>query len=311
MRIVFFGTPEIAVPSLDALARRHEVAAVVCQPDRPRGRGKKLEPPAVKVRALELGLPVHQPDKLHDGAFEAWLREQAPEACAIAAYGRILRQPVLDVPPRGFINMHPSLLPRWRGPSPVQTAVLAGDTETGVTIMKLTLEMDAGPILLQARTPIGPAESAESLSARLALLGADLLVDALERIAAGKADFTPQDEALATCCALLTKEDGYLDWTRPAAALHNQVRGCQPWPAAQCRLHGKVFKVHEAAVVDDPAGLPPGTVAMVDKERLHVATGAGLLSILTIQAPGKRAMPIAEFLRGHPIAPGERFEPME
>ena len=311
MRLVFFGTPEIAVPSLDALARRHEVTAVVCQPDRPRGRGKKLEPPPVKVRALEHGLPVHQPVRLHDGAFEEWLRGQNPEVCAITAYGRLLRQPVLDVPPHGFINMHPSLLPRWRGPSPVQSAVLAGDDETGVSIMKLTLDMDAGPILLQERAPVSPDEPADMLSARLAVLGAQLLADALDRIDGGTAAFEPQDDARATYCTLLTKEDGYLDWNQPARTLHNQVRGCQPWPTAQCRLHGAVLKVHAAESVDSPADQPPGTVVLVDKQRLHVATGNGALSILAIQAPGKRAMPIAEFLRGHRIEPGERFEPVE
>ncbi len=308
MRTVFFGTPELAVPCLEAVAARHEVAAVVCQPDKPRGRGKKLAPPPVKVWARAHGLAVHQPAKLNDGAFEAWLREQRPELCTIAAYGRLLKQPILDVPPHGFINMHPSLLPRWRGPSPIQSAVLAGDSVTGVTIMKLTLDMDAGPIIRQEKTGIGENETAAELAGRLAPQGARVLAQAVDEIAGGSANYTPQDDAEAVYCRMLKKEDGFIDWSKPAHMLHNQVRGCQPWPVAQCVWHGTVCRIHRSAVLDKPATASPGTVTLVAKDRIGVATGAGQLTILEFQAPGKNVMSMEAFLRGHTIERGERFE---
>ncbi len=296
------------MPSLAAVAAHHEVAAVVCQPDKPRGRGKKLGPPPVKVWAREHGLAVHQPARLNDGGFEAWLREQRPELCTIAAYGRLLKQPILDVPPHGFINMHPSLLPRWRGPSPIQSAVLAGDRETGVSIMQLALEMDAGPLILQEKATIGAHESAAELAGRLGPIGARLLLEAVDAIAHGTATYTPQNDAQAVYCRMLRKEDGFIDWSKPAHVLHNQVRGCQPWPVAQCVWHGAVCRIHRSAVLDNPATASPGTVTLVAKDRIGVATGAGQLIILEFQAPGKKAMSMEAFLRGHTIERGERFE---
>lgn len=308
MRAVFLGTPELAVPSLAAVAAEHEVAAVVCQPDRPRGRGKRVDPPPVKVWAVEHGIPVAQPSKLNDGAFEAWLREQAPDICVIAAYGRLLKQPILDVPPKGFINMHPSLLPKYRGPSPIQSAVIHGETVTGVTIMRLTLEMDSGDIVLQEEVSVGPDETAVALTERLAGQGGRLLAEAMRLIASGQAAFRPQDPAQATYCRLLTKEDGRIRWGASSREIHNLVRGALPWPVAHCGFRGEVCRIHATRMVDGPAGGIPGAVTAVADDGLSVATGDGSIAVLALQMPGKRVMPVAEYLRGHPIAPGERFE---
>lgn len=306
MRTVFFGTPELAVPSVAALrAAGHEIAAVVTQPDRPQGRSKQPVPPPVKVWAEAHGVPVHQPEKLNDGAFEAWLRAQAPEVCTVAAYGRLLKQPILDIPPRGWLNVHPSLLPRWRGPSPIQTAILAGDATTGVSIMRMILEMDAGNVVAREETPIGPEETAGELSDRLAVLGARMLAESVERLAQGELPETPQDPAGVTHCRLFRKEDGALRWERPAVELERLVRAAHPWPVAFTSLAGAPLRVHRA-VVGEGAGAP-GEVIAVEKDRIWVGTGADALGLLEVQAPGKRAMPVGDFLRGRPVAPGERL----
>ncbi|MBN2310157.1 MAG: methionyl-tRNA formyltransferase [Candidatus Hydrogenedentes bacterium] len=308
MRTVFFGTPELAVPCLAAIAAEHDVTAVVCQPDRPKGRGKTLVPPPVKVWAVEHGIPVHQPAKLNDGAFETWLRDQAPEICGIAAYGRLLKQPILDVPEQGWLNVHPSLLPRYRGPSPIQTAILNGDKTTGVTIMRLTLEMDAGDILLQEEVAIRDHDTSASLSERLAERGAALLAQGFGLVASGQAVFTPQDPDRVTYCRLFEKEDGRIRWAEPAAAIHNLVRAAIPWPVAHCALQGEVFRIHRTEPVESSAAAPPGTVVAVEADRMVVKAGEGAVAVLTIQAPGKRALPMADFLRGRPIEVGARFE---
>ncbi len=308
MRTIFFGTPDLAVPSLAALAEAHEVAAVVCPPDRPKGRGKKLVSPPVKVWAEAHGIPVHQPAKLNDGAFEAWLREQAPDVCAVTAYGRFLKQPLLDIPPHGWLNVHPSLLPRWRGPSPIQSAVLAGDEEAGVTIIRLVLEMDAGDILVQESTPIAPEENAAELTARLADLGSRLLVEGMNSVAAGEAEFTPQDPGQVVVCPLFEKETGRIRWARPAREIHNLVRAAVPWPVAHCHYQGEVCRIHRTRVSDEAAGAEPGTVVAVTKNEVIVATGEGCIAILVFQAPGKKAIPMGDYLRGRRIEVGERFE---
>lgn len=311
--MVFFGTPELAVPSLEAVHQRHNVVAVVCQPDKPKGRSGTPSPPPVKAWALEQGLTVHQPTKLNDGAFEAWLWELQPDAGAIVAYGRILKQAILDVPRLGFLNMHPSLLPRWRGPSPMQSAILHGDTETGVTIMRLNEEMDAGDILLQERTDIGENEDAVALTERLSDQGAVMLADALDLLEAGAASFTPQRHEDATYCQMLHKQDGYMDWTRSARELHNLVRGALPWPVAQCVFRGELCKVYETRVgVDEAAGRwrgsAPGTVTHVSADAVYVATGNGVLAITKFQAPGKRVMTMKEYLPGARVQVGEVFD---
>lgn len=307
MRILFFGTPELAVPSLAAVHERFGVAAVVCQPDKPKGRSGKPAPPPVKEWALARGIPVHQPAKLNDGSFEAWMRDQRPDLCLVTAYGRLLKQPLLDIPPLGWLNMHPSLLPRWRGPSPIQTALLHGDAETGVTIMKISLEMDAGDIVLQERTPVGPEENAETLTARLAAMGGRMLADAVALAADGELPARPQGGAGVTYCKMLAKEDGRIRWDRPAAELHNLVRAMVPWPTAQCIHNGEVFKILAATVADGPADAAPGTVTAVLRDRILVAAGGGRLAILRLQAPGKKAMDTAAFLLGNPMKAGDRF----
>ncbi|HOF42146.1 MAG TPA: methionyl-tRNA formyltransferase [Candidatus Hydrogenedentes bacterium] len=308
MRVVFFGTPELAVPSMAATAASHDLVALVCQPDRPKGRGKKLEPPPAKVWALEHQVPVAQPERLNDGAFEAWLRAQAPDICLIAAYGRILKQPILDVPRYGYLNMHPSLLPKYRGPSPIRTALLNGDDVTGITIMRLTLEMDSGDILLQEEQPILPEDNWITLSERLAAKGGELLVKGVDQIAAGTARFTPQDDSKALYCRMFEKADGRIRWGSPARTIHNLVRAAVPWPVAHCSYNGDVYRIHESEVVEGSWEEVPGTVLAVEKDRVLVATGDNALGILAIQAPGKRALPIRDFLAGRSIRAGERFE---
>lgn len=308
MRVVFFGTPDIAIPVLRAVAPHHEITAVVCQPDRPQGRSKKPVPPPVKTVAAELGIPVHQPEKLNDGAFESWLRALAPEIGVVAAYGRLLKQPLLDIPPKGWLNLHPSLLPRHRGPSPIQTAILEGEAETGVSIMRVVLEMDAGDVLLQEATPIGPDENAEELSLRLAEMGAPLMLEGLRLLASGEARFTPQAPEQVTVTRLIEKEDGRIRWNWSAQRIHNQVRACIPWPVAHCLYAGAVSRIHRSAVRKENAEAAPGTVVSVEKDCVWVATGEGQLGILEFQIPGKRAMPMEAFLRGNPMQPGERFE---
>lgn len=308
MRIVFFGTPELAVPTLAAVAREHQVVAVVTQPDRPQGRSKTPAPPPVKVWALANKLPVHQTDVLNDGTFAAWLQAQAPEICVVAAYGRLLKQPILDIPPLGWLNVHPSLLPRWRGPSPIQTAILAGDTETGVSIMRMVLEMDAGDVVLQERTPVGPHETAGQLSDRLADMGARMMLTALEQAAAGTLAPTPQDPALVTHCHLFRKDDGRIQWAQSARTLDCQVRAAHPWPVAHCQFQGEVVRIHRAMPRLEPADSAPGTVLALDRDCVWVATGEGQLGLLEIQVPGKRALPMADFLRGRSIRTGDQFE---
>jgi len=308
VRIVFFGTPELAVPSLEALAARHTVTAVVCQPDKPQGRSAQLVPPPVKMRALELGIPVHQPAKLNDGAFEAWLMQQAPEACALVAYGRLLKAPILAVPPRGILNLHPSLLPKYRGPSPIQSAILAGDTETGITIMRIEMDTDAGAILLQRPFPIAPEDTTASLTEKLAHAGAGMLAEGMDLVAQGSAVFTPQDHARATHCRMISKEDARIDWRLSAQEIHNRVRAFIPWPVAQATLGGEILRIHATHVLPSNQGDVPGIVADVTKDAIVVGTGSGRLAIDRLQAAGKKPMSTAEFLRGRRIAAGAAFE---
>ncbi len=308
MRTVFFGTPELAVPSLAAIAERHEVAAVVCRPDKPQKRSKKPVPPPVKVWAEAHGIAVNQPTKLNDGTFEAWLKEQGPEICVTSAYGRLLKQPILDVPKRGYINMHPSLLPRHRGPSPIQTAIMMGDEVTGVTIMRVVLAMDAGDILLQEEVPILPEDTSATLGERLGVLGGQLLARAMDLVEADEAASTPQDASKVTVCKLFEKAHGQIRWASPAREIHNLVRAAVPWPVAHCAYKGETCRIHKTELVEGASSGEPGTVTAVEKDRVAVATGEGSLAILVFQAPGKRAIPMADFLRGHPVEVGERFE---
>lgn len=318
MRVVFFGTPHFAVPILASISTAHQVVAVVCQPDKPRGRGLHPEPPPVKVWASSHNLLVHQPVKLHTGEFAEWLRAQAADVCVLAAYGRILKSEILEIPTHGFLNVHPSLLPRFRGPAPIQAALLAGDAETGVTIIRLTEEMDAGDILLQESTPISLEETAGELSERLARLGARMILEGLVLVETGKAVWRPQDHAKATFTRLLEKEDGAVRWNETAFQVHNRIRACQPWPVAFCSYHGETVRLHRSRLVPEAdqdrlrgefLSGPPGVVSILDKRRrLFVTCGDVPLEILELQMPGRKKLSAPEFLRGHAISTGDHFE---
>jgi methionyl-tRNA formyltransferase len=305
VRIVFMGSPEFAVPTLRALLDAHEVLAVVCQPDKPAGRGQKLAPPAVKTVALERGLPVLQPKSARDAAFAEALRGLAPDVAVVVAYGKILPQAVLDVPRHGCLNVHGSLLPRYRGAAPIQWAVIRGERETGITIMQLDAGMDTGPMLLKRALPIGDDDTAGTLAPRLAALGAELMVVALERLAAGALTPEPQDDALATLAPMLDKDAGVLDWTQPATVVRDRVRGVDPWPGAHSVLAGEPIKLWGARLA--PGAGAPGEVLAADRDGLVVACGEGALALGELQLPGRKRMTVSAFVAGRPLAPGTRL----
>lgn len=303
MRILFMGTPDFAVPSLEALIEAgHQVCGVFTQPDRPKNRGMKLLPPPVKVCAQSHDIPVYQPTKLRDGTALALIQELAPELIVVAAYGRILPDEILAAPPVGCINVHSSLLPAYRGAAPINWAVLNGDKESGVTIMHMAHDLDAGDIIAQTATPIGPDETAPELYTRLADLGAKLLVSVVSDLAAGTASRTPQDHSKATLAPMLSKELSPMDWNRTAGQLHNQVRGLIPWPAAVTTLSGSRCKVFSTTVLPDHTAAAPGTILRADKAGIDVACGDGtILRIDELQPDGGKRMKAADYLRGHPI----------
>jgi methionyl-tRNA formyltransferase len=311
MTVIFFGTPAFAVPALEALlASRHQVLGAVTQPDRPRGRGRRLAEPPVKAAARQAGLPVWQPERLKDGAWLDVCRALRPDIGVVVAYGKILPQVLLDIPRFGFVNVHASLLPRYRGASPIQHAVMNGDRETGVCIMRVVAALDAGPILASRRRPIGPDETAADVERDLAGLGAGLLVETLDAIEAGTAREEPQDERAATFAPRLTKEDGLIDWTAPAPRLHDFVRGLHPWPLAWTWLDGSRLTVRRGRPAPDvpPSGARPGTVIEAPRHRLVVACGEGTAFELVELVPeGRRPMSASAFLAGHPLEAGHRL----
>jgi methionyl-tRNA formyltransferase len=297
------GTPEFACASLAALLTGPDrVVGVVCQPDRPRGRGLAVVPPPVKALALEHGLPVLQPTKVRTDEFRDALAAMAPDLAVVAAYGRILPRAILDLPPRGCINVHASILPRHRGAAPIQQAILAGDVESGVTIMVMAEEMDAGDILLVRRTPIAPHETGGSLGARLAALGAEALLAAIAGLKDGSVRPVPQPANGITFAPRIEREHTRLDWSRPAAALERLVRAFAPEPAAFTTLAGATLKVFEARAC--PLAGPPGRVLEAGPRGLVVAAGEGSLALHAVQLQGKRRMPIEAFLSGHRIVVG-------
>jgi methionyl-tRNA formyltransferase len=299
------GTPSFACPTLETLlARPDPVVGVVCQPDRPRGRGLAVDAPPVKQVAIAHGVPVLQPERLREPSFQQALRALAPEVIVVAAYGKILPRWTLDLPPHGCINVHASLLPRHRGAAPIHWAILAGDTVTGVTIMAMNEEMDAGDILLTRRTPIGEDETTAALSDRLARLGAAALADALDGLRAGTLRPVPQPAAGITFAPRVEREHGRLDWSRSAAELERVVRALGADPGAFTTLDGRVLKVHSARAAERSSGAPPGTVVHAGTDGLVVATGAGSLRVLEVQAEGRRRLPVAAFLAGRTVAPG-------
>ncbi len=303
MKILFMGTPLFAVPSLEALvAAGHQVVGVFSQPDKPKNRGMKLQPTPVKVCAQVHDIPVFQPTRLRDGAALETIRQLEPDLIVVAAYGRILPQEILDYPRLGCVNVHSSLLPKYRGAAPINWAILNGEKETGVTIMHMAPALDAGDIIAQRATPIDPDETAEALYDRLARLGADLLAETLPRLADGTAPRTPQAEDQATLAPMLSRDLSPMDFTRPAQALHDQVRGLIPWPAATMDLNGVRCKVFATAVLGETTGKAPGSVIQADKKGLKLACGGGtVLGIQVLQAAGGKRMAAADYLRGHPV----------
>jgi methionyl-tRNA formyltransferase len=301
VRLIFLGSPQFAVHPLAALAAAgHEIAAVVTQPDRPAGRDRRLTPPPVKVAAAALGLPVLQPETLRDPAVVERLAELRPEAGVVAAYGEILRKAVLAIPPLGYLNVHPSLLPLHRGPTPVAGAILAGEAETGVSIMRLDPGMDSGPILAQAVVPLPPDARAGPLTDELFRLGARLLAEALPRYAAGEVQPQPQDHSLATVTKLLSKEDGVVRWELPALVIERMTRAYDPWPGATTRWRGQPLRVIAAAVHGDWEGPEaPGTLlGRGPGGGPLVATGSGALELRELQPAGKRPMDGGAWLQG-------------
>lgn len=308
MRAVFFGTPEIAVPSLRALASRFEVTAVVCQPDRPAGRGLKLQAPAVKLAALELGIAVAQPTKIRTPEFLGWLVEQRADVAVVLAYGRILPGPVLAAPARGCLNLHASILPRYRGAAPINWAIVRGETETGMSLMQMDEGLDTGPVFTVRRLSIGEDETAGELAVRLGVLSADMVRDDVPRVVGGELVAVPQDHGAATSAPPLEKEQGRIDWQKRAAEVHNHVRGMNPWPSAFTTIGGKLLKVlaTRRSTLQSTSDAP-GTILTADSGGVLVACGDGVLEILRAQMEGKKPLDARELVAGRTLTRGARL----
>ena len=306
LRIAYFGTPAFAVPTLRALlASRHQVVLLVSQPDRPKGRGQHLVETPTKQIALGAGVPILQPLKLREEAFLATFAGYNVDLGVVAAYGRILPQTLLSIPRLGMINVHGSLLPKYRGAAPVHRAVIAGEATTGVTIMRVTAELDAGAMFSKVERPIGIEETSVDVERDLAEIGASALIDVVEQLARGVASETPQDDAQATYAPKLEKSEGPIVWSLPARQIHNRVRGLQPWPMASTAIEGHRFLIHRTALTDRTTSAPAGAVVDAAGDTLTIAAGDGaLLRILVIQPEGRRAMTAREFLSGRKFNPG-------
>jgi methionyl-tRNA formyltransferase len=305
LRALFFGTPAFAVPCLDALAEIAEIVGVVCQPDKPAGRGMELAAPPVKTRALALGAPVVQPAGrmgLRTGEFGAWVRAQNADVALVVAYGRILPKDVLEGPRLGCVNVHASLLPKFRGAAPITWAVVHGERESGVTLMLLDEGMDTGAMLAKYVTPIDPDETAGQLGERLAQIGAQAVRDGLPKFARGELTPEKQNDAEASLAPMLKKEDGRVDWTKRARAVHDHVRGMSPWPGATTTLAGKLVKLHKTQVAGVArAGAKPGEVIVADKAHLIVACGEGAVELSNVQLEGKKAVRGVEWVMGRGV----------
>jgi len=305
MRIVFMGTPEFAVPSLEALIKSDDqVVGIVTQPDRPKGRGQTLTPSPVKRIAQREQLPLLQPTKMKDPAFLAALAAWKPDLITVAAFGRILPPAILHLPSRGCLNVHGSLLPKYRGAGPIQWAIMNGETETGITTMLMDEGMDTGAILLQERLAIVPDDTAGTLSPRLAELGGRLLIKTITQLKAGTLVPSQQDHSQATMAPLLKKEDGVIDWTMSATAIANRIRGLTPWPGAYTFAEKDRWTIWRAVATTEQAKELPGTVTQVTKDAVHVATGHGVLVLTELQPANRRRMAVSQYLAGHPISVG-------
>ncbi|KPK51704.1 MAG: methionyl-tRNA formyltransferase [Thiotrichales bacterium SG8_50] len=306
MRLIFAGTPDFAVPCLEALiAAGHEVVAVYTQPDRPAGRGRKLQPSPVKACALRHHLPVHQPETLKNEAGQ--LEAFNADAMIVVAYGLILPASILAIPKFGCLNVHASLLPRWRGAAPIQRALEEGDRQTGVTIMQMDAGLDTGDMLLTATTAIGPNDTGGTLHDRLASLGAEALVAALARLANGQLARAPQDDNLATYARKLSKSEGEIDWRQPADLLQRKVRAFEPWPGSSCTWGQRKLRIRQATAIDVASADTPGTVVHADNDGIDIATGDGQLRIERLQLAGGKPQSAREFLNGHALRAGDRL----
>jgi methionyl-tRNA formyltransferase len=303
MRAVFFGTPEIAVPALVALTEIATVTAVVCQPDKPAGRGLELKPPAVKQKALELGLTVEQPTKVRTPEFAAWLRSQEADVALVIAYGRILPKGVLEAPRRGCMNLHASILPKYRGAAPITWAVVDGETKTGISLMQMDEGMDTGPIFSIREVPIGENTTAGELSIALAACAAEVVRLDLPRAVGDELAALPQPDG-ATHARMLTKDDGRVDFTRTAKQVHDHARGMSPWPGAFTTAGGKTLKVLETRLAPGSADAPPGTVVVAKQDRVEVACAEGRVAILRAQLEGKKPLGARELVGGRALAEG-------
>jgi methionyl-tRNA formyltransferase len=300
LKLVFAGTPAFAATALEALlTTQHQVLAVYTQPDRPAGRGRKVQFSAVKALALERGLEVRQPHSLKGETEQQALLALNPDLMVVAAYGLLLPQAVLDIPRLGCINIHASLLPRWRGAAPIQRALLAGDEESGVTIMRMEAGLDTGPMLHSLKTPIHGDDTGGTLHDRLAVLGAQALLESLPGLAEGRLVAEPQDDTLANYANKLEKQEGMIDWSQSAEAIERKIRAFNPWPVAQCLFGDKVMRIWQARPLAARSGGKPGEVLQCGKSGIDVATGDGVLCITQLQMPGKRSMSAADFLNAH------------
>ena len=313
MRILFMGTPDFSVPALKALVEAgHEVAAVFTQPDKPKGRGKEVQMTPVKLQALEYGIPVYQPAKVREPETIELIRELSPEAIVVIAFGQILPKAILEIPKYGCVNIHASLLPKYRGAAPIQWCVIDGEKETGVTTMMMDVGLDTGDMLEKTVIPIGEKETGGSLHDKLSMAGGSLILSTLKKLEEGTIVRTPQTEE-GTCYAkMLTKSLGNIDWTMPAASIERLIRGLNPWPSAYTSWKEKTIKIWAADVLKEDAfggerDCQPGEIVCCDKNTLAVATGDGILSIRELQLQGKKRMDTPAFLRGYPMAAGERF----
>lgn len=308
MRAMFFGTPEIAVPALEALTRIADVVAVVCQPDKPAGRGLELKAPAVKARALELGLEVTQPTKVRTPDFAEWVRAREADVAIVMAYGRILPKGVLDGPRRGMLNLHASLLPKYRGAAPITWAVVDGETKSGVSLMQMDEGMDTGPVFSMHEVPIGPDMTAGELNVALAACAAEVVLADVARAVSGELVAQPQDASQATMARMLTKEDGLVPWSKSAAAVHDHVRGMTPWPGAFSFLDvggsKKLFKVLETRRCDGKSDAAPGTVILAHRGRIEIACGDGVVELVRGQLEGKKALGAQDLVGGRAITQG-------
>jgi methionyl-tRNA formyltransferase len=307
MNLIFAGTPAFAVPALEALLRAgHVIRAVYTQPDRPAGRGRRLAPSPVKLCAERHGIEIRQPESLHGE--EARLRAEAPEAMIVIAYGLLLPPTLLAIPRYGCLNVHASLLPRWRGAAPIPRAIEAGDRVTGVSIMQMEAGLDTGPVLAQAPTPIADDDTAQTLHDRLAQLGAQTLLVTLERLVRGEITPRPQDATRACYAKKLRKDEAPIDWRLPAAVLHRKIRALNPWPVASTTWRGQILRLWEVGPLEHAAAAgAPGTVVRADASGVRVLTGAGLLTLTRLQAQGGKALAASDFLNGHRLAAGDRL----